>query len=274
MRRLVLVSALFVASTSLAGPEPEAPVGTAFRGDWDEAFEEAKRRNVPVLVAIGKDGKDWSSQFKREFLFRFLNDRVIVLVAHRGGEHQPETRVDPKTKETSEFCPLYPAITCAVHAQIYTDKSGLWDWEEAPYLVICRPDGSTHLEKAGGKGPKGLMEKLEEAQFSLGEGVFASDLTRLEKKLAQGDEKREKGMLKGALKVYEKELSSKRTKGHMKVIVEAHLKDLDVKALQMIEEAKEKKDLETLNRIAREMKGREAGEKAAEAVAELEGAGK
>jgi hypothetical protein len=198
----------------------------------------------------------------------------LILIAHRGGEHEPVKQVDPRTKSEKEVCPIYPQLTCDIHKGFYDEKAGHFDYEELPAGFILRPDGSKALDKIEGLGAKALMKKISEAQFALGEGVFASEIARLEKKLKKGDAFLAKAKFKSARKVYEKPLKKKKLKKHLKGIVDARLAALDKGALEAIEAAKgldPKQRHETLKRIAREMKGREPSERAKAVLAEVEG---
>lgn len=265
---LAFVCSLLAAPSARAQQVELAP-------SWEDGFKEATDRNVPVLVLIGRDGHaPWVDFFQQPAFAKFCWDRVVVLIAHKGGGHQPETKVDPKTKEETKVCPLYPGLTCAQHLAVYEAHAGSWDYKDEPFGVICRPNGTTALEGVACSSVKAMMEKLDEAQTGLGEGVFRSDLTKLEKKLEKGDEKLADGKLKAARGVYEKELKAKGIKSFMTKIVEERLAKLDAKALELIEAAKGlegKAKVDELHRIAREMKGREPGEVADKALAEAEG---
>jgi hypothetical protein len=166
-------------------------------------------------------------------------------------------------------CPVYgKAIGCALHKAFFDDRAGLFDYEELPTGFILRPDKSKALGHAERLTAKKLMEKLGEAQFGLGPGVFLSAITKLEKKLSKGDEKLAKNMFKAARKVYEKAAKSKRPiHAHLQGIIDGRFETLDKKALEGIEKAKAlegKARRDELKRIAREMKGRDAAVEAAE----------
>lgn len=267
---LVLVLGALLAH---AGPASAQPVKLAT--DWDETFAEAKRRNIPVVFFLGRDKKTpWVQQFTVPALAAFLNDRALVIVGHRGGEHAPETVVDPKTKKETLLCPIYKQFHCSVHKAFHDDYAGNFDYKELPAGFILRPDESTASEGVAELSVKKLMAKINDAQFALGDGVFKSEILKLEKKLSKGDEKLDKSKLKAARKIYEKPLKDAKLKAHLKTIVEDRLKKLDAKALEIIEAAKTleaKRRHEELKRIAREMKGRAPAEAAEKVLAEVEG---
>ncbi|RMG10802.1 MAG: hypothetical protein D6731_16745 [Planctomycetota bacterium] len=267
--RLLLCAAALLGSATVCVGQP-VPLAT----DWDATFEAAKQRNVPVLFLLGRDGKTpWTAWFENPKLANYLADRVLVIVGHRGGGHAPAKHRDPKTGEEVERCPVYPQLTCSVHKRFYDEKAGYFDYEELPAGFLLRPDGKQAAAGVAALSAKALQQKIEEVQFALGEGVFASEIARLERGLAKGDAYLAKGKFKAARKIYEKPLK-KRLKAHLERIVRGRLEALDEAANEAIEAARDlppKKRHETLKRIARELKGRAPEERARRVLAEVEG---
>jgi hypothetical protein len=254
----------------LAGTARPAAAQVQLARTWEAALEEATARNVPILIGFGKEAQHPFVQLlKNPETAGLLEDRAIVLVGHRPNDHEPLEQLDPKTKEKKLVCPLFPQLTCDVHDAIYNDRAGYFDYNELPAAFFLRPSGDTAVKNVERVAPKQLGQKLEGVQKELGEGVWRSEIDRLEKKLVKGDQKVEKGHLKGALKAFEDELEGAK-KDYLKKMVEARLAALDEAAMKMIEEAKqdadEKRRRDTLLRIARELKGRAPAE-AAEAAA-------
>ena len=160
-----------------------------------------------------------------------------------------------------------------MHKKFYDEYAGHFDYEELPAGFILRPNKSKADDGVAALSAKMVMKKIDEAQFALGEGVFASEIARLQKKLKKGDDYLAKAKFKAARKVYEKPLK-KKLKEHLKAIVDARLADLDKGALAAIEKAKGlegKKRHDELKRIAREMKGRDPSKVASDVLAEVEG---
>lgn len=270
---LLLVGAALLLSTpesvAAKGKKKRRGQGIVLAKGWDEAFAEAEKRNIPVLVGIGQDKKPnvFEIWFKNPGVVRLLNDRVVVLIAYSGTVHKPIKQVDPKTKEEREVCPLFPATTCELHNQLYTDKAGFFDYETLPAAFLVSPKKKTIKKGVESANPKTLPTFLAEAQQTLGEGVFLSDVGRLDKKLAKADAKLEEGKLSTARRYYEKQLK-KKMKAFVKKLAQQRLERLDAKARAMIEAAEKEKPgprAEILKRIAREMRGR-APSKEAEAA--------
>ena len=102
MRRAVFLAFAGLALSALSFPSV-AVAQTKLASDWDEAFEEATRRNVPVLFLLGRDTKaPWAQWMTVPAIAKYMNDRVLILVGHRGGSHEPETKLDPRTKKQVE----------------------------------------------------------------------------------------------------------------------------------------------------------------------------
>lgn len=247
---------------------------TRIAASWDEGLAEAARRNVPVVVILQKDGaQPFVNHLQQPAFAQFLNDRAVVLVGHRPGGHEPAKRVDRREKREVEYCPLYLTIECRVHDEIYNTYAGRFDYQDLPAVFICRPDGRASQSGVERMAPPAIMEKINEAQAALGEGIFFSEVDRLERKLQKGDEKLADGKLGPARKIYEGELEDAR-KPLLRTTCERRLERLDARALELIEEARAlegKARSDALHRIEREMRSRAPGERAAEVLRELEG---
>lgn len=267
MRAALLAAALLLTASP-------AVAQTRIAESWKAAVEEATARNVPILIGLSKEKScPYATLFQNGEVAALLNDRVLVLIGHRPGGHEPVEQLDPKTRERRAVCPLFPQIACAAHDAIYDERAGYFDYEDLPAAFLLSPSGEVIVKDMERVGVKQLAGKLEEAQRKLGAGVFRSEVDRLERKLEKGDKKADKGQLKGALRIYEGELEGC-DKEFLKRKIEARLAALDERALAMIEQAKQEDSAkirrDTLLRIAREMKGRAPAEAAQAALAEAE----
>lgn len=241
---------------------------------WDDGLAEAQRRNVPVLVVLQRDGRQpFVQHFQQPAFAQFLNDRAVVIVGHQRGGHEPVKRVDRRERREVDACPLYGAVECKAHEEVFERYAGRFDYTDLPAAFICRPDGRAALDGVERMAPAAIMQKLGEAQTGLGEGLFASEIERLERKLQKGDEKLQEGKLGAARKVYEAELEAAR-KPLLRATCEERVTRLDARALELIEEARGlsgKNRTDTLHRIEREMRGRPPAERAAEVLREVQG---
>ena len=265
--------ALIAASALLALCAPAQADETRIAASWDEGLAEAQRRNVPIVVILQKDGaQPFVNLLQQPALAQPLGDRAVVIVGHRPGGHEPARRVDRRERREVEYCPLYLTIECRSHDEVYNTYAGRFDYEELPAAFVCRPDGRAVVSGVERLAPPAIMEKVNETQVALGEGVFRSEVERLERKLLKGDEKLADGKQGPARKIFEGELEDAR-KPLLRAACEQRLEQLDARALELIEEARAREGKprsDALHRIEREMRGRAPGERAAEVLRELE----
>lgn len=268
--RLALIAAAALLVSAASAHADDARIALS----WEEGLEEATRRNVPILVILQKDGgaMPFQNHLRQPAFVTHLNDRAVVIVGHRPNGHEAAKRADPRTKTEVEYCPVYPSIECSVHNTMYDMYAGRFDYAELPAAFICRPDGTMILDKVERMAPPVITGKIDDAQSQLGEGIFFSEIERLERKLSKGDEKLTEGKLGAARKVYESELEDA-AKAVLRATCEERMARLDARAGELITEArampagKPRSDL--LHRIEREMRGRPPAEVAAAAIKEL-----
>lgn len=263
-----LALAILVGLADVARADEQARIAPS----WEEGFAEAVRRNVPVVVLLQSDADNvFVRLLSLPALANVLNDQAILLVGHRGGDHEPAKRVDKKTKTEVAYCPIYPQYTCDQHRDVYDNHAGGFDYTKLPAGFICRPDGTTLTDKLESLGAPQIAQKIQDAQVGLGEGVNRSEIDRLERKLAKGDEKLADQKLAAARRIYDDEAGSAK-KPLLKEMVERRLQGLDAKALEMIDAAKAlegKARSDQLHKIEREMRGRAPGERAKAVMTEL-----
>lgn len=270
MRLALVASAVALLFSAVPARADDARIALS----WEEGLEEATRRNVPILVILQKDGAamPFQGHLRQAAFASFLNDRAVVIVGHRANGHEPSKRIDARAKTEVEYCPVYPSIECSVHNTMYDMYAGRFDYAELPAAFICRPDGTAVLDKVERLGPPAIIEKINDAQSMLGEGIFFSEIDRLERKLQKGDEKLADGKLGPARRVYDSELEGA-AKAFLRATCEERLTRLDARALQLIDEARAmaagKPRSDMLHRIEREMRGRAPAERAAAVIKEL-----
>lgn len=261
-----------LAALALAAPSAGGEGWARLAPTWDEALAEAARRNVPLLVILeSNDGAPFVRLLQNPQLAAALDEKAIVLVGYRGGDHAPEKRVDRREKREVEVCPVYPQLTCAQHTAVYDTYAGRFDYEKLPAAFICRPNGQVILDKVEALGAAQIIQKLDDAQAGLGGGVFRSELDRQERKLQKGDEKLEEGKLAAARRVYDDEAEAAK-KPLLQEIVAKRLERLDAKAVELIEAARAlegKARSDQLHKIEREMRGRAPAERAKAVMQEL-----
>jgi hypothetical protein len=206
---------------------------------------------------------------------------MVACIHHTTKTHKPEKSVDPKTKQETEHCPLYPSIPCSVHENMKPSGEG-FDFKGTPAVFIADPDGKVifgdeEMRKAFSAGA--TVKKLDEAVKKIGPGLarqvyekILRDLEGVDKDMAA--EKYEKA-IRDLKKIAEsKSVPSAMKEGRLK----AKMKEIEDKGAALLEEAKEKRNaspeeaLAMAKKVASQFKGCEAGKAAADLVKEWEGA--
>jgi hypothetical protein len=202
---------------------------------------------------------------------------MVAAVSHRTKTHKPEKRVDPKTKEETERCPLYPSIPCSVHENL--SVPGL-DYEGTPATFILDPEGKVifgdkEMQAAFSAGA--TVKKLEEAQKRLGPGLARALYDKLLKDLAEIDADLAAEKYERAIRSAKKMLDAKQVPPAMKEgRVKVKLSEIEARGEAILEEAKGKREAEPeaalalAKKVVSQFKGTEAGKAAAELVKEWE----
>ncbi len=188
--RLAAFAVLVLAFSAIAEP-PKNPVH--WRADFDEAFEIALERNVPVVLAIIQDGEAENERMVPECYenksFIELSRMCVMLVGSRGtsSEHGVlEVEVDGRTRR---ICNKFGSITCPEHQEVemaifreYSDNGSL----DTPHHVIVHPEDrrvlgrhDDHVERSM------LMSSIRKAQREVGRGLTDEDYAEAKKNLAE-----------------------------------------------------------------------------------------
>jgi hypothetical protein len=163
---------------------------------WKEALKEAKTLNVPVYLAVLKDGCGASdgmvaNTFQDRTLIAYLNEKAVPIVGHTADVawcHEQEVTTDPKTGKTILRCPIYKGISCNDHNAIYAEAERLFEFKVTPRSYVLDAEGKP-LDGSGkvrGNKPKDIMAALGKAQKKLGKPNSRSVYRGAQVKLAEG----------------------------------------------------------------------------------------
>jgi hypothetical protein len=163
--------------------------------EWDEALNEAKLRNVPVLAVLADDGigfKTCNDQTYSTKNFMQWSDKVVLLAAHDGNSHETEKRkVDGKDVV---WCKLFDA-PCELHLKAFKKVHELFAKTAYtnPLHLFLGPDGA-ELTRCDGTGTTlaTLQEKEHVASKDLGFSLTFAEYRDLMKKLRGIVDAREK----------------------------------------------------------------------------------
>ncbi|HEU4339525.1 MAG TPA: hypothetical protein VFS19_05615 [Planctomycetota bacterium] len=289
MRALALAATL--AALPAAAPTPQAKdAGVIWASSWEEAKIEAEERNVPIFFTVQQDENPGCKQMESAFRdgsFIAASRRVVCVVSNPDTKHGVREVMVGKVK--TPFCRAYDGITCDVHtrcqnviANFVDTKSGSFD---IPMQIWCRPNGTELFKFTGPNGSgvqtaPGLIKDLERALDRIsGAHMSKRDWEEIKKLLQDGDEAQVKTEYKLALACFKKVMDCKfekfaargkeRYEGFIKQmvnVVSRALKQYE-KAAKDSPQQKEVKPL--LQKIAKEMKGTEAGTAADDALKQI-----
>jgi len=226
---LVLVLALALAPAAAA-----ADPGWA--RSWEQAREEARLRNAPVLLAVLDD--EAASDAARDLLegrrlARHLDEAAVVAVAHPGSH-------DERTRGGEPRCRLYGAIPCAAHHVTADQAAPLFPdgLPDAPRLVVV-VDGRVAAELAGDAEADAVRAALADAQAALGGEAYArSAVEEAREDLADGDARVERGRFDDAIRSYRSVADDEAVPPPLRAEARGRLEAVLQAALDAVEQAK------------------------------------
>jgi formylglycine-generating enzyme required for sulfatase activity len=174
------------------GLPPSTRERLRFARSWEEAREEAKARNCPILASLqydtcGQCDRVRVGLFRDPAFIRFVNEHAVLIVGHKPGDAEDA----PHTPGPDDACPLYPGLTCLDHHVIWDDLLPRVErFRISPGMFILDPRvedsrprserilvGEAALPKWGG-GAEVYIARLKEAQARMGKGMAWSEWRR------------------------------------------------------------------------------------------------
>lgn len=281
--------AAMLAALPAAAPQPQAVENcVAWAKSWEEAKMEAAERNVPIFFTVQQDENPGSKQMENAFRdgsFIAQSRRVVCVVANPDTKHGVREVMVGKVK--TPFCKAYDGMTCEVHTGCQKGmesffKAGDFD---IPTQVWCRPDGKELFKFTGPNGSgvqnaAGLIKDMDRALDRIsGPKMGRREWEEIKKLLRDGDEAQSRLDFKVTLKIFKMVSESKyeyfAKQGKQRYDDFVHqIVNLVSRAVKQYEKSpegsKEKKEVKPmLQRIAKEMKGTEAGDAAEKALKDV-----
>jgi hypothetical protein len=170
-----------------------------FHGTVDEARQEARERNVPLLVHILVDEEVCSVAYLNDVLsdpsLAEMSARAVVIVGSDGEHPQAtlETKVDGevKTRTVCSALPWFPSCTSHATArdrvwQAYKDASGDM---RAPQTIVELAEGGISWRHDTSTCPPvaAVIDALAEAQETSGKGLTIEEHTRVLEHVEAGE---------------------------------------------------------------------------------------
>ncbi|MFG0320092.1 MAG: formylglycine-generating enzyme family protein [Planctomycetota bacterium JB042] len=171
-------------ATDLAREEAPRPRLRLAR-TWEAARAEARARNVPILVSLhydtcGQCDRTKVGVFEDPRFVERMNERAVVVV----GQFSHDAEGEPHRSGEGGACPLLPGLTCDEHFDLWFElfeRVGGFSISPGNFLVDPRVGDDGYVtdrvlvgERAfpkGGGGVDVFLERLDQAQAALGEGI-------------------------------------------------------------------------------------------------------
>jgi hypothetical protein len=174
---MLRLTALFLSLALFSVPAFAKPEGVRWAGTWQGACDEAKDRNVPIIVVFVRQDADGAALEKNLLTGKEFTGaaKKWVTVYCNKDDGQPEK----KEKEGDvAYSTLTPGITVEQHKAAWKDLSARLyksDDATAPSVVWCGPDGEELGRLEGTIGSHDLVTKIAEATKKIGPGLEAGD---------------------------------------------------------------------------------------------------
>jgi len=157
-----------------------------FDGTFKAAQEEARSRNVPLLIAFIMDGEEANDRIVnglyKDAGFIKLTSRCVPLVASQGTHPKRKQVVDGHTRSV---CRRFGAISCSQHRQIeWVCREKYWkETVITPSHIMALPDGTEVARILDVAGTDRFAEALKTAQNKLGRGLSRKTYREVQQEL-------------------------------------------------------------------------------------------
>jgi tetratricopeptide (TPR) repeat protein len=158
-----------------------------WKGTWDEAFEEAAHRNVPVLVACIQEDEEANDRIVAGLhidgdFVKAAESRFIPVIASPSTH---ESRVVTTGEDVARVCGRFGTVTCSVHRrQEAVVRALLWEdgMVKTPAHIVLLPNKTEVGRLIDVHSTSAYLGLVQKAQATLGRGISAGqyrDGTRL-----------------------------------------------------------------------------------------------
>ena len=142
-------------------------------GSWEAAFDEARARNVPVLIGFVMDGEEANDRIVaglyQDAAFVKLTDRLVPIVVSMGMHASTKQEV---RGQTISVCSRFGGIPCTQHKELEAKARNTY-WKgtvQTPSHVMVLPDGVEVERLIDVHGTSAFEDLLKQARRKLGGG--------------------------------------------------------------------------------------------------------
>ncbi len=250
-----------------------------WRAEYDAALDEAKRRNVPILVVMEKDGATSSAA---RGLSRLLQKMVVTLPAHQEmthGTHKLKVR-DRETGRIVErdMCALYRTVQCDEHSKIYLR---LWQMggefsktSTVPACFLLDSDGEilASPKNIDAQESGSLKAAIDRAQKKLGKGLDTRTYTAVQQTVDRAMASAQKGLAKkgiASIRTWIQRFEKLKLKS-MVVGLRSDLEEIDMQGHLLLDQASQESNLtrkkQLLLRVKTQFEGLDSSKQADKAL--------
>ncbi|MBI4564795.1 MAG: hypothetical protein HY716_08915 [Planctomycetes bacterium] len=283
---IALTSLLGVLMASRAEP-CQAKNCVAWADSWGAALQEARERNVPILLTVQQDENPGCDAmfpiFNGDGGFIRASRQVVCVMAYMQFKDRPHgTRKVKVGNQVVEMCKVINGITCEVHERCVGAVANFMSEAkfDIPVQIWVKPDGKEmrDLRFSGVEGQSAgeMLSAMKKALDKVpGPKLSRDGWEKLNKLLQEGSEHLAKYDFKKSIETYKKVKDAKVTAPHFTRKAEEALASINQHGEYLVEEAKQlhatdpKKAKEDLERVAKDFKGLAASQKAEEALKTL-----
>jgi len=163
--------------------------------DYDQAFAEARDRNVPILIAFIQDGEEQNEQMVRECYsdreFIRLTEMTVNLIASTGTSDRHGTiEVEGPNGELRKICKKFGTITCIEHQKIEQKAFQAYATNgtiDTPHHILLSPQVEILSRADDYVECSRLVGMIRVARQKVGSGLDRTTYEKLRSALVEGE---------------------------------------------------------------------------------------
>lgn len=240
VRMAMFVATLAFLGCTLAAQAKKEPV-YFWRGNLKAAKEEARARNVPIMVVVLQDNEESNDGFVTGTLttpeFRKLADACVTILAHKDPHGTVEADLDGKRVGV---CEKFRTITCDEHRhierQVYEAYFGA-DGVRTPNVKFCTPDGKVEATLEDINPMTAYSQACAKIVRKIGPGFDRTGLAKAKAELVEAKARLEAGDVAAALGLAQA-IAQAAPKAELGVKAQAFCEEVSGRVKKSIDEAK------------------------------------
>lgn len=185
---ILLLLVLVCVSSHAQSPLSQPTQVRWWRGAFDDAFERAKLRNVPILLAIIQDGEEANERLVAGLFpdksFVALTEETVPLICSRSDHDTKSQQIDGRTLHV---CSKFGHVACTTHRRqeaVMYHRFFAGKQLSTPQVLVVLPDGKIVGQILDVAGPASYRSAVKKAVRKMGGGISRRDLDGIAKRLS------------------------------------------------------------------------------------------